>query len=192
MGGSKRSGLSSRTESQDLSLKDSNLNLERLSGPQTRDNFLKRLCQGKILIRCRMGVVCSCLIASSVLLINVSIFTWAALNRRIEEGSAVLYTGGCEESKRRNALLQLAINVLNSALLGSSNYCMQVAGAPTREEVDKAHARKHTMEIGVPSVTNLYWIKPWRAILWVVLGLSALPIHFMYVKSDLLSWCKCC
>ncbi|KAF2023656.1 hypothetical protein EK21DRAFT_118567 [Setomelanomma holmii] len=57
---------------------------------------------------------------------------------------------------------------------------MQRLIAPTRKEIDTAHARRIWLDIGVPGVRNLFFIAPTRALLWFILGLSSVPLHFMY------------
>jgi len=57
---------------------------------------------------------------------------------------------------------------------------MQRLAAPTRAEVDDAHAKKKWVDIGIPSIKNLLFIEKERVILWLLLGLSSLPLHFFY------------
>ena len=73
--------------------------------------------------------------------------------------------------------LHLAINILSTLLLGASNFCMQVLCAPTREEIDAAHTRRNWLSIGVPSLKNLFHIDRKKSALWLVLGLSLVPLH---------------
>lgn len=127
----------------------------------------------------RAGAVLSCTTACIVLLINVSFLTWAVHNHVMENAVGALFTGSCAKAKSINTLLGLGINVLCSILLGASNYCMQCLTSPTREEVDKAHARKRLLQIGIPSVRNLRAMSRGRVFLWLGLGLSALPLHFL-------------
>ena len=128
---------------------------------------------------CRMGVILACFLAYLVLLTNISIFLWANSTYNFENGTCTLYQGDCNKAKRLNTWFQLIINALSTLLLGASNYCMQCLGAPTREEVDHAHTKKVALEIGAPAPMNLKWINPYRAGLWILLGLTALPIHFL-------------
>ena len=114
------------------------------------------------------------------MIINTSIIIWVGSNYEIKNGISVLYTGSCARSKAYNVWLQLAINVLSSILLSANNYCMQCLNSPTREELDLAHAQRRWLHIGVPSIRNLRFIKADRIALWVFLGLSAFPLHFMY------------
>lgn len=58
---------------------------------------------------------------------------------------------------------------------------MQCLSAPTREEVDEAHAKGKWLDIGVSSVRNLTSIPKSRLGMWVGLGLTSLPLHLMWV-----------
>ena len=57
---------------------------------------------------------------------------------------------------------------------------MQRLSAPTRSEIDAVHKNHSWMQIGTPSLRNLYFINPWRTRGWLVLFLSSLPIHLLY------------
>lgn len=70
-------------------------------------------------------------------------------------------------------------NALGTLLLSGSNYCMQVLCAPTRRELDQAHAQGRWLDIGVPSFRNLWRISPKRVVVWWVLGLSSIPLHLL-------------
>lgn len=56
---------------------------------------------------------------------------------------------------------------------------MQCLSAPTRKEVDEAHAQGKWLDIGVPSVRNLTNIAKPRVAMWLGLGLTSLPLHLM-------------
>ena len=127
----------------------------------------------------RAGALLSCTIASTVLLINTTVLIWTVSNFNMVDGIGTLYGGGCRKVKSLNTWLQLLINVLCTLLLGASNYCMQCLTSPTRREVDEAHAKKRLLRIGVPSIRNLKVISRGRVFLWLSLGLSALPLHFL-------------
>ena len=133
----------------------------------------------------RAGAVLSCTAATIILLTNITALVWTKSNYRVEDGIGTLYKGSCAKAKSLNTWLQLLINILCSVLLGSSNYCMQCLTSPTRDEIDKAHGRKRSLRIGVPSLRNLKFISGYRAVLWACLGLSALPLHFLYAPSHL-------
>lgn len=130
----------------------------------------------------RAGAFLCCAIATIILLTNVIVLVWMISNYGMENGIGTLYKGSCAQAKSLNTWLQLVVNILCTVLLGASNYCMQCLTSPTRAEIDKAHGRKRLLRIGVPSLRNLRFIGGYRAVLWVCLGLSALPLHFLYVR----------
>ena len=148
----------------------------------------------KYLTGWRMGVTCSLLLAICVLLFDVFAMVWIVSQHEIVNGSGSIFRGGCDQAKAMNTQVQIGINVLSTLLLSASNYCMQCLGAPTREEVDEAHARKNALFIGVPAAKNLKSINRSRAFVWIMLGLSALPVHFLWEMGPspviLLSDCK--
>lgn len=88
--------------------------------------------------------------------------------------------GSCNRANAITTWLHILINGLSSLLLSASNYTMQTLAAPTRSEVDRAHARGSWMDIGVVSVRNLSKIKWYRTALWIVLAVSSVPIHLLY------------
>ncbi|PYI08291.1 hypothetical protein BO78DRAFT_74851 [Aspergillus sclerotiicarbonarius CBS 121057] len=91
----------------------------------------------------------------------------------------VMYEGSCALTKRWNLAIHLIINVLSTAILAASNYCMQSLVAPSREEVDKYHAQKRRLDIGVPSIRNLSAVGRYRTVLWFVLLITATPFHLL-------------
>ncbi|KAJ5094633.1 hypothetical protein N7456_010494 [Penicillium angulare] len=115
----------------------------------------------------------------------VAILTAAGVARRFPENSvfgatAVLYRGKCSTTKTWDVALHFVINGLSTFILGASNYCMQSLVAPTREEVDKAHAQGIWLDIGCASIKNLRAIGRSRLILWILLMLTATPFHLLY------------
>ena len=96
------------------------------------------------------------------------------------DGIGTIYQGSCARTQSISLWLHLLINLFSTLLLGSSNLCMQLLAAPTRKEIDKAHKRFQWLDIGVPSVRNLRYISRPRLVIWCVLGLSSLPLHFVY------------
>ncbi|PUU77989.1 hypothetical protein B9Z19DRAFT_1108550 [Tuber borchii] len=117
-----------------------------------------------------------------VLFINVGLATYAATYPENETGRGVrtLYSGSCGRSKTIGLWLHLGINALSTLLLSGSNYTQQYLAAPTRSEIDAAHGTRRWLDIGVPSVRNLFWIKPERTLLWIAIGLTSIPLHLLY------------
>ena len=91
----------------------------------------------------------------------------------------VIFRGNCDQVSRVNSYLHVAINLLATLLLSASNLGMQLLVAPTRKELDVAHSNKLFLDIGVPSFTNLRHISWKRAILWLLLTGTSLPLHFL-------------
>lgn len=118
-----------------------------------------------------------------VFVINLILTIWAATKsgKGSGHGEGVLAQGPCDHIRLWNTAAHFLINMLSTVLLSSSNYCMQCLSAPTRREVDEAHARGSWMDIGIPSVRNLGKIARKRTALWWLLGLSSLPLHLLFV-----------
>ncbi|CAG8250100.1 unnamed protein product [Penicillium salamii] len=95
-------------------------------------------------------------------------------------GSQVFYEGNCTLTSRWSIALHFIINILSTGILAASNYCMQTLVAPTREDIDSSHAQGKWLDIGTPSLRNLKVIPKHRVALWLVLLLTATPIHLMY------------
>ena len=122
------------------------------------------------------------LLAGSVLLTNIIVLAVASTSYPHQQaGIVTLQVGSCEKARQAGRWIHLAINILSTALLGASNYAMQVLSAPTRKEVDKAHSRGHALDIGIQSFTNIFRTSGKRAILWIILACSSIPLHLMSV-----------
>jgi hypothetical protein len=121
-------------------------------------------------------------ITSLVFVLNVVLtaLSWTQLsNDTPDEYLRNLYTGECKTVKDASVVAHLLINILSTLMLSASNLCMQLIAAPSRKDIDKAHAKGIWLDIGVPSLRNLFHI-PWkRGLLWGVLVFSSLPIHFL-------------
>ncbi|RSL50765.1 hypothetical protein CEP53_008696 [Fusarium sp. AF-6] len=119
-------------------------------------------------------------------IINLSITFWAIKlpvgneTKDTITSRRIIFEGSCVTSKNLNAVLHLLINIFSSVLLSASSYAMQCLSAPTRAEVDQAHAQGQWMDVGLLSVRNLGKISGKRCFLWVLLALSSLPMHLLY------------
>lgn len=100
-------------------------------------------------------------------------------NSRIDS-LGTLHDGSCKKASRLSFWIHLMINILSTTLLGASNYTMQCLSSPTRKEIDKAHSQGVWLDIGVPSVRNLWRIAKVRVILWWFLAISSIPLHLFY------------
>ncbi|RYN73777.1 hypothetical protein AA0120_g12565 [Alternaria tenuissima] len=128
----------------------------------------------------QLGIFYAALATSIVCFLNLIITIWALVTHGMTYGSAVLYEGSCETTKNLNIGVHLIINIFSSAILSGSNYTMQCLSSPTRSEVDNAHARGTWLDIGVPSIRNLRSIAKRRLWIWLLLGVSSIPLHLFY------------
>lgn len=129
----------------------------------------------------REVVLWGCFIAVSfVCLINFSVATWAWVRFGTTSDDVVeLYQEDCAIVKRSDVLAHIVINVLGTLLLGASNLTLQLLVTPTRDEVDEAHAKGTWFDIEIPSLRNLWGISRFRAMLWCILAVTSIPIHFL-------------
>ncbi|KAG0635408.1 hypothetical protein HOY80DRAFT_910725, partial [Tuber brumale] len=128
------------------------------------------------------GVLACATSAVVVLFINIGLTIYAATKSeyKMEGGVGTLYSGSCDKSRTIGMWMHLGINILSTILLSGSNYTQQCLAAPTRSEIDAAHARRRWMDIGVPSVRNLFRIKRERTLLWIAIGITSIPLHLLY------------
>ncbi|KAG5665370.1 hypothetical protein KAF25_009495, partial [Fusarium avenaceum] len=95
-------------------------------------------------------------------------------------GQTLLFKGNCKTASRINLWAHLGINVVGTGVLASSNFFMQALVAPTRFEIDKAHASGKWLEIGVPSIGNIRRISCWSVFLWFLFSFSSVPLHLIF------------
>lgn len=127
----------------------------------------------------RGGVRIAFYSALTVLVFNVILMIVCTTTLEWMDGMTVVYRGRCDAVERVNNWVHLAVNLLSTCLLAGSNYCMQVLSAPTRADVDKAHARGHWLDIGLPSLRNLRSLKKNKIALWWILAVSSVPLHLL-------------
>jgi hypothetical protein len=118
--------------------------------------------------------------SATVLLANLVTLIVLMAKFKPNRGVVSMLEGDCSLVKRLDIVAHVFINILGTALLGASNLCMQLLAAPTRKEVNKAHGKGKWLDIGVPSIRNLSSIHRSRLIMWLVLGCSSIPVHFIY------------
>lgn len=127
----------------------------------------------------RFGIISGSLSVFIVLVLNVSFTLWTLSKKGFANKRGTLHEGHCDQIRRLNVAAHVMINIFSTVILASSNYCMQCLSAPTRAEIDKAHARGVWLDVGISSMRNLRRISGKRALLWTVLGLSSLPLHLL-------------
>ena len=132
----------------------------------------------------RVGAALAMVGALLTLLVNVGIAAYGIQHKttRSTDSSILveLFHGDCRKASQINTYAHLLINVVSTLLLSGSNYCMQCLAAPTRRDVDAAHAKLRWLDIGVPSVRNLKHLSRGRRWLWALLIVSSLPLHLMF------------
>jgi hypothetical protein len=90
-----------------------------------------------------------------------------------------LYLGQCDVAKSLNLWFHLLINVFSTLLLGASNYSMQLLVSPTRKDVDRAHDNGIYLDIGIPSIRNLRYVRRKKAAIWWLLGFCSTCLHLL-------------
>ncbi|OHE92057.1 hypothetical protein CORC01_12638 [Colletotrichum orchidophilum] len=93
-----------------------------------------------------------------ILMTNLGVTIFAVKSYGSRNGVGLIYEGECSTVKRLDQWLHLLINLLGTGMLSASNYCMQLQAAPTRENVDTAHAKHKWLDIGIPSLRNLKYL----------------------------------
>ncbi|KAM7210200.1 hypothetical protein V8F06_014414 [Rhypophila decipiens] len=128
----------------------------------------------------RTAAINTALVTVVCAILAATLIRSVALSGGSVERSLVFYQGSCTDSGRLNLVLHLVINIISTAIIASSNYFMQVLSSPSREEIDKAHRRLHSLEIGVPSLGNIGYISRVKAALWLLFLLSSVPLHVVF------------
>ncbi|CAI7620077.1 unnamed protein product [Penicillium viridicatum] len=95
-----------------------------------------------------------------ILLINIITISVICAKYPMSGNGVAFYTGSCETTK--------------------CNFAMQCLNSPTRAEVDAAHAKQHWLNIGTPSIRDLFFVSRAKLCLWLVLGLSSFPLHMLW------------
>ena len=111
-----------------------------------------------------------------VLLVNLTLTIWASASFPSDDGNLTLLDGSCSTVSNWDTWLHLATNFFSIILLSGSSYTMQCLGSPTRGELDTAHAKGSWLDVGIPSVRNLIKINRKRAVVWMFLASSSVPL----------------
>ncbi|KAF2631727.1 hypothetical protein BU25DRAFT_195561 [Macroventuria anomochaeta] len=128
----------------------------------------------------RAGLLRAFTVSVLALIVNISIFAWLSSRFNLESGTGLIHTGKCNEVGNMETGIKVGLNVLSTLILGASTYAMQGTTAPTREEVDNAHAKGKWLEIGTQSWRNLGYVSKKHATIWSVLALTSLPLHLVF------------
>ena len=94
--------------------------------------------------------------------------------------SLAFFDGDCTKSRSVNLWLHLLLNACSTGVMASSNFFMQVVSSPTRREIDKAHRQKIALEIGVPSLSNIFHVAWFKGVCWLLFFASSFPLHLFF------------
>ncbi|KAI9040140.1 uncharacterized protein KD926_008584 [Aspergillus affinis] len=133
--------------------------------------------KGVVICTCITGLI---LAINIILAITATVIAYRQQTNRGQFQMAELYNGQCSRSSHWATGLHAVINVLSTMLLGASNYVMQSLGAPSRTDIDQAHAKSRWLDIGTSSFRNFTVMDIRRKILWALLLISSTPIHLIY------------
>lgn len=126
------------------------------------------------------GITLCAMLSAAVLIVNYALTIWAYKNYEVIDGIVTIKEGNCDQMKSLATKLHLGINILSSLLLGSSNYSRQCLSAPTRHDIDECHKQRVWLSVGTSSLRNLIRIPRQRAMLWLLIAFSSVPLHLLY------------
>nr|CAD11369.1 putative protein [Neurospora crassa] len=120
--------------------------------------------------------------ALATFVINLTLMLYAVLGADADPRTGLRHLGSgmCSNIHNIDIGVHVVINALSTVLLAGSNYCMQCASAPTRNQIDQAHRAKRWLDVGRPSLRNFRSLGLRNATLWVLLAVSSLPLHLFY------------
>jgi hypothetical protein len=119
--------------------------------------------------------------ASLAVLLSITALLFAGLFAYggVVDGIGTIAIGNMQRVSRTSTAYHILINVLSTVLLTSSNYAMQILCAPTRQEMNRAHARGCWLEIGIMSFHNLWHVDRTRVLIWGLLAFTSAPLHLL-------------
>lgn len=93
---------------------------------------------------------------SATLVIMASISLAAFVATRDFKQIWIFHSSKCLNISAPNTMIHLLLNILLIIVLASSNFFMQICNAPSRQEIDAAHAKQGWLDIGVLSWRNAF------------------------------------
>lgn len=124
------------------------------------------------------GATCNIILAFVLLIISV-VCLILAISRKGASDETVVFSGSCDTASSINTGLHAAINVFAITILVGSNYAFQILSSPTRLELATAHNKKQWLDIGIPSLRNLFHVSGLRTALIAVALLCAVSTQIM-------------
>ncbi|KAF5874232.1 uncharacterized protein Bfra_004238 [Botrytis fragariae] len=127
--------------------------------------------------RCSIAAV----FMGGVLAAYVVFIIWAS--QRSTDGTSIgtIFEGSCSTVNATDLGLHVLINVMGMIVSIASACALYFLSSPTRNEIDEAHAKGNSFDIGVLSLRNLKSFK--KKILFGMLIISSLPVHFLSANS---------
>lgn len=113
---------------------------------------------------------------------NIAVLIWAVRAHPPYRGFGTLFVGNCSTVSFLDTLLHLGLNAVSTLFLGAGNWCLQILVAPSIQEIRAAHRQGKSLDIGVPSLRNLWHIDRVRVCIWAGIGLTSSILHLMYVE----------
>ena len=127
----------------------------------------------------RSTILCGLGTSIFVLCCNIALLGWSYPKIDPASGNALLYKGLCDQMKSIDTWSHFGINALSTLLLGASNAAMQCIVAPSRADIDKAHAQHKRLDVGVNGLQNWLFIGTRRQLIWSLLFVSTVPLHLV-------------
>lgn len=124
----------------------------------------------------RTGFINLLFIFVCVVILLVSFAVGFSKSRVLNHGH-VIFKGDCQNARRLNLILHLLINLLSTVVAASSSFFMRILNSPSRKEIDQAHQKLRSLQIGVSSIQNLDFVSSSKRFLWFSLVFITLPIH---------------
>ncbi|KAJ5221343.1 uncharacterized protein N7469_010230 [Penicillium citrinum] len=134
----------------------------------------------KILQGWRLQIVISIAAATIIFSINVASLLIIRAKYPLVHDSVAFYTGSCRIAGRPTIMAHFIINMMSTILQAASNFSMQCLNSPTRREVDAAHSKSIWLDIGTPSIRNIFHGSKAKGALWMLLGFSSFPLHMTW------------
>ncbi|KAI0885792.1 uncharacterized protein GGS22DRAFT_162028 [Annulohypoxylon maeteangense] len=128
----------------------------------------------------RGGVIFNSLISFIILLVGIICLILVIAEAKLLSGESAIYSGDCTTAEHINYGIHIVISVCGVAILSGANYVFQILSSPTRREVTVAHENKQWLDIGVPSIRNFMHISSFRAVVAVIVLLSAVASQVIY------------
>ena len=114
------------------------------------------------------------LLTSIILLVELGLLIWVSVSFSRDDGHSVLYEGSCDHVSKLDTASHLLMNLVSIVLLSASNYTMQCLSSPNRQEIDRAHASRQSLDIGVPSLKNLRRVTRQARLSWILLAVTSI------------------